>query len=170
MLSSWLQKTLHKEKILFNVVLKLLGQYCKNLVYAIWYNVVQVVADRQHCTGKIQCCPVQCAGQCCLNILGAPQHRQKSYDMFSLRLQTTLHQKKSCSMLSQYSWDIIAQVKTLHSIVQEAPHNIAQEKILFSVVLIHLMRQHCAFKSFVECCPFGSRQHLHKKKSYLMLS
>ena len=71
-----------QEKIMFNVVLILLGQ---------------------HCTGKnpMQCCPrdsrQKCTGknpvQCCLNTLGATLHRLNPYAILSERFQKTLHRK-----------------------------------------------------------------------------
>ena len=68
-----------QEKILFNVVLTLLGQHCtgKNLAQCC------LTGSRQHCTEKN---PVQC----CLNTFGT----------LSKSLQKTLPRNKSCSMLS----------------------------------------------------------------------
>ena len=100
-------------KILFIVVLILLGHHCTGKNFAQCCPRV----SRKHCTGKN---PVKC----CLNTLG-----------------TTLFREKSFSMLYLYSWDTIAQVKTLRNVVQESPENIAQEEIVFNVVLI-LLGQH----------------------------
>ena len=115
------------EKIQFKVVLILLGQHFTKKALC---NVAQEASD--NISQKKSC-------SLCWSMLfkysWSTTARQKSYDMFSLRLQTTLRKKKSCSMLSQYSWDIFAQVKTLWcSVVQEAPHKTAKEKILFNVV------------------------------------
>ena len=76
-------------KILFNVVLILLGQHRTGKSFA----QCCPRCSRQHWTEKN---PVQC----CLNNLGTTFHRQKLCAMLSKKLQTTLHRKKSCSMLS----------------------------------------------------------------------
>ena len=52
-------------------------------------------------------------------------HKQKSYVMLLLRLQTTMYRKTSCSMLSINSLNNNAQVKTLSNVAREAPNNTA---------------------------------------------
>ena len=75
------------EKILFNVVLILLGQHCTG------QNPMQCCprGSRQHCIRKN-------LAQFCLNTLRTKLHRRKPYAMLSQRLQSTLYKKKPCEI------------------------------------------------------------------------
>ena len=120
-----------QEKILFYVVLILLGQHY------IGKNPMQcwTWGSRQQCTGKNLV-------QCCLNTLGTTWRRSKPSAMLSERLQTTLHRKNPVQNPVQSFLHIHGTTwyrKSLCNIVPEAPFhrqhcsiapdNIAQEKI-----------------------------------------
>ena len=85
------------EKILFNVVLILLGQHCTG------QNPMQCCAkgSRQNCTLKIQCNIV-------LNTHShwTTLHREHPYAMLFQRLQTTLPKNKSRQCRLNYIWSL----------------------------------------------------------------
>ena len=85
------------EKILFNVVLILLGQHCTG------QNPMQCCAkgSRQNCTRKIQCNIV-------LNTHShwTTLHREHPYAMLFQRLQTTLPKNKSRQCRLNYIWSL----------------------------------------------------------------
>ena len=85
MLPERLQITLHKKKILCNVVLILLGQHCTRK------NPMQCCPR-----GSRQLCIRKNLVQCCLNTLWTTLHSWKPYAMLPERPQTTLYKKILC--------------------------------------------------------------------------
>ena len=122
-----------QEKILFYVVLILLGQHY------IGKNPMQcwTWGSRQQCTGKNLV-------QCCLNTLGTTWRRSKPSAMLSERLQTTLHRKNPVQNPVQsflHIHGITWYRKSLCNIVPEAPFHRQQ------TTLLHCSRQHCTGKN-----------------------
>ena len=103
-------------KILFNVVLIILGQHCTGENFVLCCPRT----SRQHCAGKN---PVKY----CLNTLWTTLHRKKSCSMLSKSLQTTLHRKKILFKVVLILLGQHCTGKNFVHVVQEALDSIAED-------------------------------------------